>query len=238
MNGLEFLEKINDIDDELIDAAARKLTAPAVTVSRKPWIFLAVGAAIAAAIILLIVGLNSGWGRKPGGEGTAIVSVDESTKSTESETTTVKETATTKETTAETTSSQQATEEKTQSNINITTQENDDQEDWQEPDYSDNDDSEYEPEVDNNEPEPVQPEYRVITIEIAYAEDMDDDASTEELALFWEDSEHMYYMDTYILNSATVIYENGEFEDLVSALNNDHIDISDLDAFGVPYYTD
>lgn len=267
MKGLDFLENINDIDDELIDAAAKKWNSSAVTASRKPLIFIAAGAAIAVALVLLVVGLNSGWGRKPDGEGPAVVSLNETTDNTKAETTNHKEITTSEETVAETTSSQITTEDNSSNSSNVVPDnpeedyepeqdhsDNDDGSEYEpeadnndpepiqpEQDYSDNDYApEYEPEADNNVPEPIQPEYRVIAIEIAYPEEeMNNDAfDNEGMVLFWEDSEHMYYINTAILNRATVIYESGEIEDLVSALNNGHIDISDLDAFGIPYYTD
>lgn len=235
MNGLDFLAKINDIDDSLIDEAARKWSAPEKAAKPKPWVYIAAGTAAAAAIILLIIGLNAGGRRTPDGNGTALVSAVEIETSTEAKTTKPTETtpsATTAESAAPAGSN--AVSDSTAS------------EDHGESDDDNNAPAPAEPESDtdpyDDDNSPARPDYRVMYIESfvddVFSEDEDAHPAPEDTVAFWEDGTHTYYMSQERLSQTFVTYENGEVEDLVTALENGHIEISDLDTFGVPYYFD
>jgi len=75
-------------------------------------------------------------------------------------------------------------------------------------------------------------------VDDVFSEDEDIHPVPEDAVAFWEDEAHTYYMSQERLSRTFVTYENGEVEDLVTALENSHIEISDLDTFGVPYYLD
>lgn len=234
MNGLDFLAKINDIDDSLIDEAARKWSAPEKAAKPKPWVYIAAGIAAAAAIILLIIGLNAGGGRTPDGNGTALVSAVETETSTEAKTTKPTET-----TPSATTTTPASAESNTVPNSTAT-------DDHGESDDDNNAPAPAEPEPDtdpyDDDNSPARPDYRVMYIESfvddVFSEDEDAHPAPEDTVAFWEDGTHTYYMSQERLSQTFVTYENGEVEDLVTALENGHIEISDLDTFGVPYYLD
>jgi len=60
-------------------------------------------------------------------------------------------------------------------------------------------------------------------------------AEAEEL--FYEDETTEYYLDVIKSHYILVTYNNGNSEDIVTALNAGRATIADLDAFGIEYHT-
>ena len=56
--------------------------------------------------------------------------------------------------------------------------------------------------------------------------------------VFYEDEDNVYYFPTISSRSIIVTYLNGDSEDIRSALNSGRATISDLDRFGIKYYTE
>ena len=54
---------------------------------------------------------------------------------------------------------------------------------------------------------------------------------------FYEDDDYFYYFDCIKSQFVIVTYNNGNSEDIVTALENGHATIADLDAFGIDYIT-
>lgn len=248
MNSVEFLEMINDIDPDLIDMAARKPVPASPSGPKRKWVLFAVPAAVIAAAVLLILGLSMG-GRSPKGEDQqAIVAGGGSETGAEETKVSSDTTGTSAHAAIDNTTIQTAATDTTVSveNTEHTTEHQEEQEypynDY-EPDEPEENDV-YDDGTESGEGDelggsgqPVQKEYRVISIEWAVNDDISE-AEEDNLTCFWEDDNYSYYMDKTILSAATVIYESGEYEDLISALSNGHIEISALDAYNVPYYAE
>jgi hypothetical protein len=67
-------------------------------------------------------------------------------------------------------------------------------------------------------------------------EEQIDCAEAEEL--FYEDETNRYYFNVIKSHYIIVIYNNGNSEDIVTALNTERATIADLDAFGIEYHTE
>lgn len=248
MNGIEFLEKINDIDPDLIDMATRKPAPASPSGSKRKWVQFAVPAAVIVAAALLIIGISLG-GRTPQGEDLALIAAGtESATGSEETKASSDTTSTSAHASIDNATIQTAAPDTTVSEVNTehTTEQQNEQEypynDYEpdEPEQNDvYDDSTESGEGDDtgSSDQPGQMEYRVISIVWA-TDDGIPEAEEENIICFWEDDNYSYYMDQQILSKIAVYYENGEIEALVIALENGHIEITDLDTYGVPYYAE
>lgn len=244
MNGVKFLEMINDIDSDLIDMAGRKPAPVSQSNKNRRWILFAVPAAVIAAAVLLIIGLSM-RGRSPKGEKQPAIVADGRSETSVEETAASSDTIDTSAHAAiDNLTMQTAVSDTAVSEVN--TEHTSEQQNEQEYPYDDQPGQEqndvYDDGTDSGEgvepsgsDQPVNMEYRVISIMWAIDDDIAQ-SEEESITCFWEDDNYSYYMDQQILLTVAVYYENGEIEALISALSNGHIEISDLDAYGVPYY--
>ena len=85
-------------------------------------------------------------------------------------------------------------------------------------------------------PNAVTPYYNFCLKEIDQIIVNQDREYEENIDIFYQDADYMYFFTEEMSNYITVIYEDGSWESLRVALLTLHIRMSDLDRFGIKYY--
>jgi hypothetical protein len=85
-------------------------------------------------------------------------------------------------------------------------------------------------------PNAVTPYYNLCLKEIDQIVVNQDREYEENIDIFYQDADYMYFFTEEMSNYITVIYEDGSWESLRVALLTLHIRMSDLDRFGIKYY--